>query len=607
MIIDIKQRVVFLNRIHIFNGIREDELEGIATKLEEMSLPAQSAIFKRGDKPDGFYLIYKGKTKVTRPNDKGEEETLAILSAGDYFGEEALFENRNRSATLTVEEDALLFFLSRPWFDELVQKYEKLSPNFVVTIKSHKLARANRFKWLGPSEVIYFMARRHVIRLYQKLAYPILLFLIPIALFIWGFIGNAVTPIAVAGIITFINILWIIWLVIDWGNDYYIVTNQRVILLEKVIGVYDSRQEAPLSTLLSVGVETDFLGRQFNFGSVNVRTFVGNIKFEYVDYPEQAADMVREYWERTKSKSTQAQKDAMKNAIRAKIGMPVIKTKEEPLAPVFDTGNKEAQPSLFWIAFSNMFKLRQEDGETITYHKHWFVLIQQAWRPLVLFLFLLTLLIIQFIRLAQDPLNALFERIETGGFRTDTAVVTILFFMFLDFLWLGYEYWDWANDIFMVTPDEIMDLDKKPLGTEERRTAQIENILSTEYKRVGLMGNLFNFGTVFITVGGTKLTFQDVLDPANVMSDINRRRMVRLAKKAEDAGNVDRERMATWVAAYHLNRDEFNTASTPSTVDSDTGKFRLADNEIDGQIDDMLDDLPEDADIGGDDFSGGEG
>ena len=600
MIIDIQQRVVFLNRIHIFSGIREDELAGIAVNLDEMSLPAKTTIFNRGDKPDGFYLIYKGKTKVSRPNEKGQEETLAILSAGDYFGEEALFENRDRSATLTTEEDSLLFFLSRPLFDALIIKYEKLSPNFIVSINSHKLARANRFKWLGANEVIYFMARRHIIRLYQKLIVPILLLILPIVLFIFGFISNAVTPVAVAVIFLIGVIGWMIWLIIDWGNDYYIVTNQRVILLEKVIGVYDSRQEAPLATLLSVGVETDFLGRQFNFGSVNVRTFVGNIKFEYVNYPDQAADMVREYWERTKSRSTQAQKDAMKNAIRAKIGMPVIKAPDEPLAPIFDTGNKEAQRKLIWTAFSNMFKLRQEDGATIIYHKHWFVLIQQAWRPLALFIFLLVLFFIQILRLYQDPLNAILERIDTGGFRTDTALITILFFMFLDFLWIAYEYWDWSNDIFMVTADEIMDLDRKPFGTEERRTAQIENILSTEYKRVGLVGNVLNFGTVSIIVGGTKLTFQDVLDPAGVMSDINRRRMVQLAKKSEEAGNVDRERMATWVAAYHINRDEFNTASSQPTIGSATGGFRLADNDIDGQLDDMLNDISDDA-------SGGEG
>jgi len=602
--IDIQQRVVFLNRIHIFSGIREDELAGIAVNLEELILPAGAKIFNRGEKPDGFYLIYKGKTRVSRPNAQGEEETLAILSAGDYFGEEALFEKRDRSATLTVVEDCLLFFLSRALFEELIEKYEKLRPNFIVAISSHKLARANRFKWLGENEVIYFMARRHIFRLYQKLIIPILLFLAPLVLFGFGFITDAVTPAAIAVIIVIVLTVWIIWLILDWGNDYYIVTNQRVILLEKVIGIYDSRQEAPLQTILSVGMETDFLGRQFNFGTVNVRTFVGNIRFEYVNYPEQAADMVREYWERTKSKSTQAQKDAMKNAIRAKIGMPVIKTPEEPLPPVFETGNKEPQgSSVFWTAFSNMFKLRQEDGATIIYHKHWIVLIQQALRPLALFIFLLVLLIIQLIRLAQDPNNAIFESIGESifSFRTDTAIVVILFCMFLDFLWLGYEYWDWSNDIFMVTADEIMDLDRKPLGTEERRTAQIESILSTEYKRVGLMGNIFNFGTVFITVGGTKLSFQDVLDPAGVMSDINRRRMVRLAKKSEEAANIDRERMATWVAAYHLNRDEFNTASTPPTAGGSTGGFRLADNEIDGQIEDMLDDLEE---SGSDNYAG---
>jgi hypothetical protein len=279
--------------------------------------------------------------------------------------------------------------------------------------------------------------------------------------------------------------------------------------------------------------------------------------------------------------------------------MPVIKEPDEPLAPVFDMGNNEAQKSLVWTAFSNMFKLRQEEGGTIIYHKHWFVLLQQAARPLGAFLFLLTLFFIQLWRLYNDPLESAIQSVEKGGFSPDTILVTLLFFMFLAFLWMGYEYWDWSNDIFMVTPEEIMDLDRKPLGTEERRTAQIESILSTEYKRVGLLGNILNYGTVFISVGGAKLTFQDVLDPAGVMSDINRRRMARLAKKSEEAASIDRERMATWVAAYHQNRDEFNASASPLASNL-TGAFRLSDDDIDGQIDDMMDDgMADDGDGGG--------
>ena len=74
-----------------------------------------------------------------------------------------------------------------------------------------------------------------------------------------------------------LGFIWGIWNLLDWGNDYYIVTNQRVIWLERVIGLYESRQEAPLRTVLSVGMESDQLGRIFGFGDVIVRTYTGQI------------------------------------------------------------------------------------------------------------------------------------------------------------------------------------------------------------------------------------------------------------------------------------------------------------------------------------------
>jgi thiol-disulfide isomerase/thioredoxin len=49
--------------------------------------------------------------------------------------------------------------------------------------------------------------------------------------------------------------------------------------------------------ILAVNVETDQIGRILDYGNVSVRTFVGSIRFDYVDHPSQAADMIREYWE----------------------------------------------------------------------------------------------------------------------------------------------------------------------------------------------------------------------------------------------------------------------------------------------------------------------
>lgn len=586
--IENKHRAGFLDRIHLFHSLKDEELESIALKLEERTLPADTVVFEIGAKPDGFYMIYKGKIKVTRPREKGED-FLAWLTAGDYFGEEALFEHRNRSATIRTVEETTLLFLSRQDFEILLAKYERLKPNFQVAIKSRKLARATMFKWLGPKEVIYFLARRHRIRLYQVLLAPFFALSLPIALFAWAFVSNAVTPVAVGVLLLIAILLWTVWVAIDWSNDYYIVTNQRVVWVERVIGIYDSRQEAPLSTILSVNVETDIIGRTLDYGNVAVRTFVGNIKFDYVDHPNQAADMIRELWERTKSKGTQAQKDAMKNAIRAKLGMTVQKTAEDELPPVIVTEDKETQKKgLLSIVLGNLFKLRTEDGGTVIYHKHWIVLLQQLARPLIFFLILLGLMISRIWNLAVDPTRAVVEFLETGGFRPDTVVVAIPLLMLPFIGWMVWEYIDWNNDTFMVTPEEIMDIDKTPLGTEERRTAQIENILSTEYKRIGLMGYLFNYGTVYIVVGGTKLSFQDVLDPAGVQADINRRRMARIAKKNEEAAAVERERMATWLVSYHQNRNDFNVPEE-ADIDELTRLRKAAGQDLSEDLD-MLDD-----------------
>jgi hypothetical protein len=143
-----------------------------------------------------------------------------------------------------------------------------------------------------------------------------------------------------------------------------------------------------------------------------------------------------------------------------------------------------------------------------------------------------------------------------GGISMDAWAGAALITLLVTLGWLGYRVIDWSNDKFIVNAEQIIDIDRKPFGTESRNAAQLENILGTEYKRIGILGNLFNYGTVYITVGGSKLAFEDVMDPATVQSDIDRRRMARTQKKQQTAVAAERERMAEWLATYHRNADE---------------------------------------------------
>jgi hypothetical protein len=143
-----------------------------------------------------------------------------------------------------------------------------------------------------------------------------------------------------------------------------------------------------------------------------------------------------------------------------------------------------------------------------------------------------------------------------GALTVDAYSLAILIALVPLFGWLIYELMDWSNDQFQVTPEQIVDLDKKPFGTQTRNAAQLENILGTEYQRIGILGEIFNYGTVYITVGGSKLAFENVIDPASVQSDIDRRREARQAKQAAAKVAAERERMAEWLATYHLNAEQ---------------------------------------------------
>jgi CRP-like cAMP-binding protein len=554
---DATKRAIFLRKIHLFRDLNDAQLLQVGEMFSEVSFDAGKVILDQGTVADSFYLIYSGSVRVYRRHD-GREQELATLVSGDYFGEmEILGQRGARSASISALESTLTLRLTKDQFAEILKTYPNIKPNIEIAIASRKLARTLRFKWLGKDEVVYFLARKHSFFLLQVLVAPVLSLLVPIFLFVWGALSGSTAAVSFGAVALVVILGWIAWNVIDWGNDYYIVTNQRVVWLEKVVGLYDSRTEAPLTQILSVGVETDFVGRALDYGNVLVRTFVGAIPFRHVLHPQQAAHMVEEYWQRTQLVSAQAEKEAFKDALRQRLGL--LKPSEEKKAPP----KKEEKavfrlykPNFFRLFLANLFKMRLEEGAVITYRKHWFVLVQQVLLPSLVFLGLLGLFVVRLYNLVSNPDLGLIQTMADGSHGIDTIAVSLPLLMIPVIGWWIYQYIDWTNDIFRVTGDQIMDIDRKPFGTEERRAAPLDNILGTRYERIGFLGYILNFGTVYIDIGSTQFAFEDVLDPAGVQSDIDRRRLSRISAKKTTERTEERNRMADWMAAYHQNVDD---------------------------------------------------
>ena len=551
MRIEIAERIAFLKKIHLFRGLEEDQLATIADKLSEVTFKAGESVIHQGDEGYDLFLIYSGSARVVRTQ-KNKEQELAMLVPEDYFGEEALILRERRTASVYVVQDVLLLALSRMDLQALLKTIHKLKPNFEVAVSSRRLARQLQFDWLEPGETIHFLARKHPVLLWEAMIMPAMVFLLPIGLLAGFLLTTALAFVYIALVVILLNIAWIVWRVVDWGNDYYIVTNIRAIWLEKVVGLYDSRQEAPLSTILSVGVETDQAGRILDYGDVIIRTFVGRIAFHHVSHPYQAASMIDEHWIRAKSAARRADVEALKRSIRQKLGLPVEAGKASISLPVPKlTTNKAPQLKAFFDRI-NIFKVRFEDkGGTITYRKHWVVLFFQTWLPGLLFLIVLGLSVYRFLNLPSRAAGS------PAVVTIDPILAILLVAVVGTFLWWGYQVWDWSNDIFQVTQDQIYDIDRRPLGREERKSASLDSIQSTEADRRGLLQVLLNYGDVYIAVGGTRMDFFDVYNPSGVQQDIDRRRTARIERKNQAEILAERERLSDFFAMYHQTSEEF--------------------------------------------------
>ena len=88
-------------------------------------------IFEEGAAGSEMFIIHRGRVKIVKRTEDGQEKTLRVLEPGDFFGELALIDFSRRSASAVAEEDGTqLLVLDGPKFAYLVQQL----PEFSVAI-----------------------------------------------------------------------------------------------------------------------------------------------------------------------------------------------------------------------------------------------------------------------------------------------------------------------------------------------------------------------------------------------------------------------------------------------------------------------------------------
>lgn len=115
----------FLAEIEIFKSQTPGALAEVAERMQTERFAAGDVVFRQGEPGDKLYLIRSGSVDVVREDD-GAEQVLATRRAGEVFGELALLSDKPRSATIVVAEDAVMYTLERPYFEEAIRGSKSL-------------------------------------------------------------------------------------------------------------------------------------------------------------------------------------------------------------------------------------------------------------------------------------------------------------------------------------------------------------------------------------------------------------------------------------------------------------------------------------------------
>lgn len=76
--------------------------------MSDLIFSAGEVIFKELYPSDHAYIIKRGKVEIYRTHPDGTEESLAMLSRGEMFGEYGVLDDKPRSASARAIEDTEL-------------------------------------------------------------------------------------------------------------------------------------------------------------------------------------------------------------------------------------------------------------------------------------------------------------------------------------------------------------------------------------------------------------------------------------------------------------------------------------------------------------------
>lgn len=100
--------VELLGRSDLFSAFDETTLQKLVSSSRSIECERNFVIFGEEDEADELFVVRSGRVAIGRRSIDGRESLVALMEAGDLFGEMPLFDQGTRSASARALEHSLI-------------------------------------------------------------------------------------------------------------------------------------------------------------------------------------------------------------------------------------------------------------------------------------------------------------------------------------------------------------------------------------------------------------------------------------------------------------------------------------------------------------------
>jgi membrane protein YdbS with pleckstrin-like domain len=576
-----------LRDMPLFAAYTDEQFRAVSDLLRIEKVERTTLLIQQGGMYTNMYLLRHGQAVVRMVDADGKNHFVKNLTVGEIFNEAAFLTGLRSARTVEALTPLTLWCISRESFLALLAERPELMPmlnppaDLPVRLNTPAAKRRQRqqvFQWQRSNEHMAHYCHKHPWVFWRRL-WPLLfaaaaiLVLVLVARNYDGSAqqaGQAAAPSAVTGpaqvftietplllmlqalviLVALASFLYVIYQIIDWQNDYYAVTDQRLIHRERTVLIRDQQSEVPMNKVQNVSIDRPgIMSWLLDYGNLTIDAsgLRSKVQFNDIAKPDQVAEIILNQSQRMHGDSLASQRVKMRADLINELHIVPSNEEDKQAAHKRPAQRKltlRSRSSLDNVRNTFMPHMRVVEGDTILYHKHWLQLAEELTFPVSAVLVYVALLILMRLFVPSVAQIVLGTPLEIGVIVVGIGLL----------LWVMYRYENWRNDIYILTPDRIVDIDRSPFGVgpSSRREARLLAVQNVNLDMSGLWDNAFNIGNVIIQTAGAEgtLTFERVHDPHGVQRDIMSRMEAQDARVRERQMAERRHEFAEWVGIY---------------------------------------------------------